>query len=331
MGEDVSRDGQPRTLARFLLERAERHADLRNLLVERWARAARWTHIEGIALAWTMDPKTITTRAEISGRRLHLLPEEARHYLDMAERVPTLEMRFNKNTPATFIAWAESVGLAFHQDWHDALKKPPVVEEPVMRRQRQESEKRALLVRRWAAAPYWNLKDGVALAYDLEPKEVIKRGVTGYFDDVFAVPDDAHHLLDLAERAVEVGSLKHQTRPSDFLAWAATVGVEFAPDWWDALKPQQSAARGAHKSDPAFPSGEAREADVSTKERESLLKLVIGMAMKGYSYNPLAARNDATSDIAGDLNLLGIGLDPDTIRKYLKEGTELLPPQDETE
>jgi hypothetical protein len=72
------------------------------------------------------------------------------------------------------------------------------------------------------------------------------------------------------------------------------------------------------------------ERALSTRERTSLITLVIGMAIRGYAYNPAAARNGATSEIASDLNELGLNLDPDTIRKFLKEGTELLP-RDKTE
>lgn len=62
-----------------------------------------------------------------------------------------------------------------------------------------------------------------------------------------------------------------------------------------------------------------------TKERETLLKLIIGMAVSGYKFNPKAKRNEATSDIVGDLDENGIALDPDTVRKWLKEASELLP------
>jgi hypothetical protein len=79
----------------------------------------------------------------------------------------------------------------------------------------------------------------------------------------------------------------------------------------------------ALKSQRAIP---AEAKPLSTRERDSLLKLVIGMAVKGYSFQPRAARSHVPSEIAGDLEQLGIRLDVDTVRKYLKEGAELLPP-----
>jgi hypothetical protein len=64
---------------------------------------------------------------------------------------------------------------------------------------------------------------------------------------------------------------------------------------------------------------------LSTKERDSLLKLVIAMAVRGYKYKPAAAKNSATQEIAEDLIALGLTLDVDTIRKWLREGSQMLP------
>jgi hypothetical protein len=64
---------------------------------------------------------------------------------------------------------------------------------------------------------------------------------------------------------------------------------------------------------------------IHAKERESLLKLIIGMAIKGYGHDPKAARSPTAKEIAGDLACHGIALDEDTVRKYLAEAKELLP------
>jgi len=72
------------------------------------------------------------------------------------------------------------------------------------------------------------------------------------------------------------------------------------------------------------------EKPMHAKERESLLKLIIGMAVKGYSYDPKAGRNPTAKEIASDLALIGLHMDEDTVRKYLAEAKELLP-GDETE
>lgn len=68
---------------------------------------------------------------------------------------------------------------------------------------------------------------------------------------------------------------------------------------------------------------EGKEAEtLSTREKRTLLKLVIGMAIGGYTYNPEAARSSASTEIASDLAEHGISLDDDTVRKWLKEAAE---------
>jgi hypothetical protein len=70
----------------------------------------------------------------------------------------------------------------------------------------------------------------------------------------------------------------------------------------------------------------ATDKPLGVRERESLLKLVIGMAVAGYGYDPKASRSDRVSEIASDLEKAGVALDVDTVRKYLREARELMPP-----
>lgn len=63
-------------------------------------------------------------------------------------------------------------------------------------------------------------------------------------------------------------------------------------------------------------------------ERNTLLKIIIGMAIDAYDYKPDQAKNKATgennSSIKAALERVGISMDADTIRKYLNEAKELL-------
>lgn len=72
-------------------------------------------------------------------------------------------------------------------------------------------------------------------------------------------------------------------------------------------------------------------ASPSTKERESMLKIIIGMAVGAYKYDPNNERNKATGKKSGsifaDLEEAGIGIDNGTILKYINEAQELLPPK----
>ncbi len=65
----------------------------------------------------------------------------------------------------------------------------------------------------------------------------------------------------------------------------------------------------------------------SVRERESMVKLIVVMAVSEYKYNPKAQRNKAVSNILQDFKRLGLSLDRTTILKFLHDGIELLPPK----
>ncbi len=62
-----------------------------------------------------------------------------------------------------------------------------------------------------------------------------------------------------------------------------------------------------------------------TKEQETLLKLLLGLALTNYTYNPLANRNFTAKEIADDLLLHGLSVDEDTVRKWLNRAKDCLP------
>ncbi|TXH49242.1 MAG: hypothetical protein E6Q93_25410 [Burkholderiaceae bacterium] len=66
---------------------------------------------------------------------------------------------------------------------------------------------------------------------------------------------------------------------------------------------------------------------VGTRERDTLLKLVIGMAIGGYGYEPEAARSKTPGEIVADLAKRGIAVSDDTVRKYLKEAAATVLPR----
>nr|VFJ46351.1 MAG: hypothetical protein BECKFM1743C_GA0114222_1003713 [Candidatus Kentron sp. FM]VFJ69962.1 MAG: hypothetical protein BECKFM1743A_GA0114220_105284 [Candidatus Kentron sp. FM]VFK17878.1 MAG: hypothetical protein BECKFM1743B_GA0114221_105094 [Candidatus Kentron sp. FM] len=61
-------------------------------------------------------------------------------------------------------------------------------------------------------------------------------------------------------------------------------------------------------------------------ERKSLLKMVLVMAISKYGYSPGSDRNKATGEKAGsicaDFSNYGLKIDPDTVRKFIKEAEE---------
>lgn len=62
--------------------------------------------------------------------------------------------------------------------------------------------------------------------------------------------------------------------------------------------------------------------ELRTLERASLLKLVIGMAISAYRYEPRDRRSAVIPEIANDVRALGMSMDDDTVRKYVYEAAE---------
>jgi hypothetical protein len=162
--------------------------------------------------------------------------------------------------------------------------------------------------------------DGVALSLDIEPSlgratisrlsgdfgkrlELARRNVTASFQSdkplraTAIIPGDGTDVPVLL---------------AQFASWAART--------FDPIPQELRALAGPSarpKSDTSV--------ELSTRERETLLQLVIGMAVGGYGYDPDRGRNEATQQIVDDLAQRGISLDADTVRKWLKEGAKLLP------
>jgi len=76
----------------------------------------------------------------------------------------------------------------------------------------------------------------------------------------------------------------------------------------------------------AKPVPDSIDKPLSTSVRNTLLKLVIGMAVKGYGHDPEASKSTAPKEIADDLAGLGITITDDTVRKYLKQAADAVLP-----
>lgn len=70
-----------------------------------------------------------------------------------------------------------------------------------------------------------------------------------------------------------------------------------------------------------------RSDNMGSRQRGTILKLVIGMAIRGYGYDAAALRSDVPNEISSDLAALDIHVTDETVRKYLKEAAEFVLPR----
>jgi hypothetical protein len=69
------------------------------------------------------------------------------------------------------------------------------------------------------------------------------------------------------------------------------------------------------------------EKPLNHKERQSLLTMLIAMAVDYYGYAPSQNKSPTTSDIVQAVEKLGLSIDADTVRKWLKEAAEIPDPE----
>jgi hypothetical protein len=196
-------------------------------------------------------------------------------------------------------------------------------------------------VSRWAKMAYWTPDEAVALSLGRDPKfanwEKLQQLVQS---SRFAYRYAAQR--EIVMRAKDMGQLWGKTTPALFLAWAERTQFPMPDDLIDAVKAIGTPAvdwktffdQSQLKVEALSKRIEELECEKSrtetgrlgTRERESLLKLVIGMAVGKYDFHPVTGRRGIAKIIAHDLASAGLPMDEDTVRKYLAAGKELLPP-----
>lgn len=199
----------------------------------------------------------------------------------------------------------------------------------------------------WCKAAAWYDDEFTALLLARNPKVVTMESIKRA-KNLSTFANEFLDLRELVSRAVLKKQLLRATRPGFAIAWAkrnripVPKALEAAvrehghqvADWKTAYDQQAAIVADLKakiaKLEVAETKPEPTTADLGIRERDSLLKIVLGMAIKGYSYDPKASRNPTAKEVASDLSLIGLRLDEDTVRKYLAEATELLP-GDETE
>jgi hypothetical protein len=207
----------------------------------------------------------------------------------------------------------------------------------------------------WIRAPYWTVNEVAALLLGLEPS---KDGTSWTVTECLRYI----RIRDLLGRAQALNQLPETGPPMDFIEWVEAAdfvipnGLKAAiearpskrPDWktlyrdlkidYDKVKDNDQQLIEDLREHIAKLEADLQAANEAlrvnrergfARERETLLKLVIGMAVVGYRYDPIQFPNKVHSEIANDLKSAGVALDDDTVRKWLKKAAELLPPQTE--
>lgn len=197
-----------------------------------------------------------------------------------------------------------------------------------------------LTLNRWGQFPFWTVEEGVAFSLRRDPSKFRWKSLQQYSDSS-SFAQEFKWRLEQARRAVEFGQLQDRNEPAHFMRWAINSNVSL-DDHVAGIELVRRIIRENDRLmteyhslthpisldflDTELPAAKAnRDTELGERERNSLLKIVIGMAIGGYAHQPKQSRSTTAKEIANDVESTGLRVDEDTVRKYLRQAAELLP------
>ena len=177
----------------------------------------------------------------------------------------------------------------------------------------------------------WTREEAAALLLKLDPRVVLRRDSISGLRPV----DDwqpYHDLLEMIKRARTAFPHRSPLKPGLVMDWAGQNGLHPPEGLMDAIINAGQISRfymtifPEDDGGPSInsPSSNQAKASLHHKTKASLLKLIAGMAIRGYRYDPFSKQNIAISEIETDLRLLNIPMSDDTIRRWVREACELI-------
>jgi hypothetical protein len=208
----------------------------------------------------------------------------------------------------------------------------------------------------WGQKAYWSLDEATALSFGKAPEHVSWDWVEeSQGQSPFA--DQYAERRGLIQAAQESHVFSEPFPPRIFLSWASHHGIEIPKILAEAVQAREvqiddlqserdqltetcselrRELRDARYQIDVYRTGSVGDdkpkpdvdRPLKARERESLYKILIGIAVTSYGHNPYGPKSTRmTKTIAGDVHLQGLQVDEDTVRKYLDEAAELLPPE----
>ena len=178
----------------------------------------------------------------------------------------------------------------------------------------------------WTKAAYFTLDEALWLSVGLQP--------TGKFDGKMfgragnRKGEDSVTKFIVRRRELFVRELDGYSRrhtANVISEWIHRVELEVHPGFQRMLEKMLTRAvdntpKSLERADPT-----ATAERFENREKASLAKLIVTMAMEYYGYVPTEPRSPTPAELQGHAAKFGIDIDVDTIRKYLKLGASYLP------
>ena len=179
----------------------------------------------------------------------------------------------------------------------------------------------------WSRAEYWSNEEAASLSLNRDPRRI---NHSKLMDRLKRQPSNCGAFVrDYADRydLIFRRGFPPRTSPRKFLAWFDEKHIELpgllihaVNEFHPPPKPRIETAPSPHKTGDLNALGDT--------ERQTFLKIILGMAIEQYGYVPDAARNKAVSNICEDLVAIGLDVTDDTIRAKLKDAVDRVLPFD---
>ena len=195
----------------------------------------------------------------------------------------------------------------------------------------------------FASYPYWWVEEAVALSFGKDPR-IVNWGNVERLVKISKFAEKFAEKREIAVRAQTFGYLSKKNTPLDFINWAEKSQFEMPadlvskvrsifnqPDWKlraVTLELELSEEKERHATELAKLTNEVEKRytdEPSPRERKSLHKMIIGMAIQKYGYDPLVNKTAATQRIVDDLTREGISIDVGTVLTHLRAAKSALP------
>ena len=178
----------------------------------------------------------------------------------------------------------------------------------------------------WAKVSLWTIEQATALLIGEDPDAIIDSSGLAP-----ACPpetrDRYQKMFRLLDSHIRHSGIAFSQPPTEIIECAIHTKVDPPSALVEAVRAQgrtliekRTAARDRSESEAT-----AQSKALGERERKTLLRMIIGMAIGGYGYDPDAARSDTPRSIADDLSSLGIDISDQTVREKLKDACAFLP------
>lgn len=176
----------------------------------------------------------------------------------------------------------------------------------------------------WARLDSWTNKEAALLVHGKDPDQCrgVKLNTRDNVPPGFEKEGKFLRYLSRVNWHGRYGFHAHEigSSPPYIIRTALNAGWDINPQLLDSISNRLLKLDAILQS---LAEADTAKSSVSPKERNTMLKLILGLACGGFGIDPSAERNPKASEMRAGLERVGLPVDDGTIKKYLDEAKTL--------